>query len=273
MSSAEGAPRWHTSAWRYPPRALFDLSGRIALVTGAASGLGRAIALAYDACGAHVVLADRDAAGAGAVAAVLEQASLVVEVDVTDSAQVVDMVQRALGRFDRLDVAALMPGTNVRKRAVDLDDADWQRVVDLNLSAMFRCAREVGRVMVAQGRGSVILMASARGLTGGRGQVAYSASKAGIIGMMRCLAWEWAPQVRVNALAPGYMATPLVQQIASDPAWWAATQALHALQRIGDPEEIAGPAIFLASDASSFVTGAVLSVDGGWTAGAPDGSA
>jgi NAD(P)-dependent dehydrogenase (short-subunit alcohol dehydrogenase family) len=123
--------------------------------------------------------------------------------------------------------------------------------------------------LLAQGEGSLILMASARGLTGGRRQSVYSASKAGVIGLTRCLAWEWAPAVRVNALAPGYMRTPLMRQIAQDPEWLAATQAMHALGRLADPEEIVGPAVFLASEASSFVTGTVLTVDGGWTAGSP----
>jgi gluconate 5-dehydrogenase len=269
MALVDDTPDWHVAAWQYPPRSLFDLSGRVALVSGAASGLGRAIALGLDAFGARVILADRDAAGAAAVAAVLANSPVVVEVDVADPAQVAAMVDTALDRCGRLDVGVLMPGTNVRKPALELSDEEWQRVVDLNLTAMFRCARAVGGVMVAQGRGSMILMASARGLTGGRRQSAYSASKAGVIGMMRCLAWEWAPHVRVNALAPGYMRTPLVQQIAGDAAWWQATVALHALGRAGRPEEIVGPAVFLASDASSFVTGTVLTVDGGWTAGAP----
>jgi gluconate 5-dehydrogenase len=263
-----GAPReWHVAAWRYQPRALFDLHGRVAVVTGAASGLGRAITLGLDAYGAHIVLADRDAQGMADVAAALTQPALVVETDVTEPASVTRMVQAALERFRRIDIGLLMPGINVRKPVLELSDADWERVLDLNVTAMFRSARDIGRVMVAQGSGSLVLMASARAVTGGRAQAAYSASKAAIVGMMRCLALEWAPHVRVNALAPGYMATPLVEQIAHDPVWWQETEALHALGRVADPEEIVGPALFLASDASSFVTGAVLAVDGGWTAG------
>jgi NAD(P)-dependent dehydrogenase (short-subunit alcohol dehydrogenase family) len=242
---------------------LFDLSGLVALVSGAASGLGRAIALGLDAFGARVILADRDAAGVAEVAAVLANSPLVVEVDVADPEQVAAMVDTALASCGRLDVGVLMPGTNVRKPALELSDAEWQRVVDLNLTAMFRCARAVGGVMVAQGRGSMILMASARGLTGGRRQAAYSASKAGVIGMMRCLAWEWAPQVRVNALAPGYMRTPLVQQIAGDAAWWQATVALHALGRAGRPEEVASVIAFLAGDDASFLVGETIEINGG----------
>lgn len=258
---------WQVGSWRTPPAALFDLGGRVALVTGAASGLGRAIALGLDAYGATVVLADANEAGAVAVAATMRNTPLVVRTDVTNGESVAEMVRRVMGERGRIDIGFLMPGINVRKPALDLSDVEWERVSSLNMAAMFRSAREVGQVMVTQGNGSLVLMASARGVTGGRTQAAYSASKAGVIGLMRCLALEWAPKVRVNALAPGYMATPLVQALADDPVAWEATVALHAMGRVGAPDEIVGPAVFLASEASSFVTGSVLAVDGGWTAG------
>lgn len=270
MDQQPGVPAtrdWRVAAWRIAPRALFDLTGRVAIVTGAASGLGRAAALGLDSFGARVVLADRDEAGAAAVAAEMAGGPLVIPTDVTDPGSIAHLVGTTLDRLGSVDIGVLMPGTNVRKPALQLTDAEWARVLDLNLTAMFRCAREVGRAMVAQGSGTVILMASARALTGGREQSAYSASKAGIVGMTRCLALEWAPAVRVNAMAPGYMDTPLVRPLAADPARWNATRDLHAMGRIGDPEEIVGPTLFLASDASSFVTGTVLTVDGGWTAG------
>lgn len=262
-------PAWQPASWRYPPQALFDLSGRVALVTGAASGLGRAIAIGLDAYGAQVVLADQNVAGAEEVRESLGRPSLIVGVDVTEPSEVTAMVNGALAEYGRIDIAFILPGINVRKPALDIQDEEWERVMDVNLTAVFRSAREIGRVMVEQQHGSMILMASARGLIGGQRQGPYSASKAGVIGLTRVLAWEWAPSVRVNALAPGYLATPLVTQIAADPEWWQATEQLHALGRVGNPEEIVGPAVFLASDASSFVTGSTLVVDGGWTAGAP----
>lgn len=159
MTVAHEGDDWSVAGWRYRPEALFDLSGRAVLVTGAASGLGRAIALGCDAFGARVALADRNRAGAEAVAAALRNPSLVVEVDVTDSEAVAAMVATVEGDFGGLDAAVLMPGTNVRKPALELSDEEWSRVLDLNLSGMFHSARAVGRVMVAQGHGSMVLMA------------------------------------------------------------------------------------------------------------------
>jgi gluconate 5-dehydrogenase len=278
---------WEIENWSVRPERMFDLAGRVALVTGAASGIGRAIALGLDACGAHIALADRDAAGARAVAAKLRHASLVVEVDVTQEAQVRAMVETVATKFGHIDVSFNIPGINVRKPALELTTDEWRAVVEVNLNAVFLCAREVGKVMLQQHKGSpgnpaknagrstgsagrsssMINMASARGLTGGPGQSVYSATKAGVIQMTRCLALEWAPHVRVNAIAPGYLRTPLVREIMKDAAWFERIRNLHAMRRFGEPEEVVGAAIFLASDASTFVTGAVLSVDGGWTAG------
>lgn len=268
---------WEVENWSVKPERMFDLAGRVALVTGAASGIGRAIALGLDAYGAHIALADRDTAGARAVAAKLGHEALVVEVDVTQEAEVQAMVETVLTRFGRIDISFNVPGINVRKPAVELTANEWRSVVEVNLNAAFLCAREVGKVMLLQQRGSpakgagrsssMINIASARGLTGGTGQSVYSVTKAGMIQMTRCLALEWAPHVRVNSIAPGYLKTPLVREIMKDTAWFERIRNLHAMKRFGEPEEVVGAAIFLASDASSFVTGAVLSVDGGWTAG------
>jgi gluconate 5-dehydrogenase len=259
---------WKIDSWRVAPQQLFRLDGRVALVTGAASGLGRAIALGLDAVGAQVVLADIDLAGARAVAAALANPSLAVQADVTDEASTRAMVASALGSFGRIDVSFNIPGTNVRKPLTELSLEEWQRVIGLNLDGMFLCAREVGAVMVRQGGGSMVNLSSARGLLGGANQSVYSVSKAGAAQLTRCLALEWAPHnVRVNALAPGYISTPLVASAMQDAAWYEQMRALHPQGRFGRPEEIVGAAIFLASEASSFVTGAVISVDGGWTAG------
>ena len=257
---------WQTRHWKIPPRELFSLTGQTAIVTGGASGLGRAIALGLDAFGASVAIADIDIAGARRVAKMLENESLAIEIDVTRAASVSEMVRTTMQKFGRIDIAFNIPGINIRKSVLELKEDEWRRVIEVNLKGLFLSAREIGRVMLGQGKGSMVNMASARGLVGGASQSAYSASKGGVIQLTRCLAIEWAPHVRVNAIAPGYMKTPLVSEAMKDTAWHESMRALHPIGRFGDPEEIVGPAVFLATDASSFVTGAVLSVDGGWTA-------
>jgi gluconate 5-dehydrogenase len=258
---------WGIKDWTLRPDKMFDLSGRVALVTGGGSGLGRAIALGLDAFGAHVVIADCNRGAAEEVAAKLQHDSLVVRTDVTQADSVREMVQTTLRRFARIDVSFNIAGINIRKPAVEFTDADWNSVIEVNLTGVFLCAREVGKVMLDQKKGSMINMASARGIVGGAHQTAYSATKAGVIQLTKCLAVEWAPHVRVNALAPGHVHTPLLKYIVTDPARYERVKNLHLMRRFAQPEEIVGPAVFLASDASSFMTGATLVVDGGWTAG------
>jgi NAD(P)-dependent dehydrogenase (short-subunit alcohol dehydrogenase family) len=258
---------WEIQNWTVNPERMFDLTDRVALVTGAASGVGRAIALGLDAFGARIVLADRDDTGAAAVASKLHQDSLIVKVDITQEAEVQSMVEAALRRFDRIDISFNVPGINVRKPAVELTSEEWHSVMEVNLNGIFLCAREVGKVMLRQQKGTMINLASIRGLTGGTSQSVYSVTKAGMIQLTRCLALEWAPHVRVNAIAPGYLRTALVKHIMKDTAWYERMRNQHAMKRFGEPEEVVGAAVFLASDASSFATGSVLTVDGGWTAG------
>jgi gluconate 5-dehydrogenase len=245
----------------------WNLEGRIALVTGGASGLGRAIAHGLDCHGARVVVADVNLEGATSVASALTHDPVAIQVDVTRSASVELMAKDTVSRCRRIDVAFNIPGVNVRKPLVDLSDDEWDSVIRVNLTGIFYCARAVGRIMLSQGSGSMINMSSARGVLGGVNQAVYSASKAAVIQLTRCLALEWAPTVRVNALAPGYIETPLVKQAMAESEWYEKMRNLHALGRFGQPEEVVGAAVFLASEASSFVTGAVLAVDGGWTAG------
>ncbi|MGM0591352.1 MAG: SDR family NAD(P)-dependent oxidoreductase, partial [Halobacteriota archaeon] len=136
----------------------------------------------------------------------------------------------------------------------------------LNLTGVFLAAKVLGEPLVEQGSGSVVNMASALGLVANANQSAYASSKGGVIQLTRVLAVEWAPDVRVNAMAPGYMKTPLVREAMADEEWYEAMRRLHLLDRFGDPEEVVGGAVYLASEASSFVTGSVLTIDGGWTA-------
>ena len=258
--------RWETEEWRYDPAEMFDLDGKGAIVTGGASGLGRAIVLGLAARGADVLVADVDEEGAREVAAAADGDATAVRADVTDADSLRAVRETAVEELDDYEILFNLPGTNVRKPVLELSEAEWRDVIELNLTGVYLSAKVLGRPLVEQGRGSVVNMASIRGIDGGPDQSAYSASKGGVIQFTKVLAAEWAPSVRVNALAPGYVKTPLVREAMEDEAWHEEMRTGHLLGRFGDPEEVVGGAVYLASDAASFVTGSVLSVDGGWTA-------
>ncbi len=257
---------WEPNTWRYPPESMFSLEDRSAIVTGAASGLGRAIACGLDACGATVVAADRDGEGVQEVADHLSTESHAAVVDVTDISSLEALRATTLERHGDFDVLCNVPGINVRKSVIDLSPAEWHDVIEVNLTGMFYANKVLGAHLVERGGGTVLNMASVRGIAGGTNQSAYSASKGGVVQLTKVLAAEWAPDVRVNALAPGYMKTPLVREAMSDEEWYDRMRSEHLLDRFGDPEEVVGATVFLTSEASSFVTGTVLPVDGGWTA-------
>lgn len=242
---------------------LFRLDGRRAVVVGAGGGIGRSAALALAAHGARVVCADlapstaeetAAAAGAGASAYVL---------DVLDAAA----VRRAAADAGPVDVLVFTAATNVRKRLLEYTDDDFDRVVALNLRSSFHLVRAFGAGMVERGAGSIIGFASIRAVVTEPGQAAYAATKAGLVQLLRTAAAEFGPHgVRVNAIAPGVVETPLTRQIRDDPGWYAAYGAKSALGRWARADEMAGAVVYLASDAASFVTGSCLFVDGGWTA-------
>ena len=259
--------KWKIENWQCKPEGLFDLTGRVAIVTGAASGLGRAIALGVDAFGANCIVSDINPDGLEALASELKNESLSMEADMTQENGIRNVIDAALGEYGKIDISFHVPGINVRKPITELSLDEWTRIMDVNVNGMFLCGREIGKVMLEQQSGCIINMASARGVWGGVSQSAYSTSKAGVIHLTRCMALEYAPHVRVNALAPGYMTTPLVEGIMENKPWTKDMIGMHAMKRFGDPEEIVGPAVFLASNAGSFVTGTTLIVDGGWTAG------
>ena len=237
---------------------LFRLDGRRAVVVGAGSGIGREAARALAAQGAEVVCADRDVEAAAAT-----EAGMPFALDVLDR----DAVRRAASELGAVDVLVFTAATNVRKRLLDYADAEFDRVVDLNLRASFDLVRAFGGPMAERGRGSIIGFTSIRAVTVEPGQGVYAATKAGLVQLLRTAAAELGPRgVRVNAIAPGVVETPLTTQIRADPAWEAAYASKSALGRWAQPSELAGAVVYLASDAASFVTGSVLTVDGGWTA-------
>jgi NAD(P)-dependent dehydrogenase (short-subunit alcohol dehydrogenase family) len=244
---------------------LFRLDGRVALVAGAASGIGRASALGLARAGAFVVCADIDRAGAEKVAQ--EAGGEAVALDITDEGAVESAVAQVLARHGRIDVLVSTPAVNVRKPLLAYTTAEFERVTRVNLLGTFLITRAAGRAMQEQKRGSIILMSSIRSVTTEPGQAVYAATKAGLVQLARTLAAELGPAgVRVNCLAPGIVDTPLTQPIKNRPDWNQAYARKNALGRWASAEEMAGPVVFLASDASSYVTGAVLFVDGGWTA-------
>jgi NAD(P)-dependent dehydrogenase (short-subunit alcohol dehydrogenase family) len=248
---------------------LFRLDGRTAVVVGAGSGIGRESALALAAQGARVVCADRDLSAAeetvarGAARQAGREGLTAYGLDVLEPGA----VTRAVEELGRVDVLVFTPATNVRKRMVDYTGQEFDRVVALNLRASFDLIRGFGGAMAGRGRGSVIGFSSIRATTVEPGQSVYAATKAGLVQLLRTAAAEFGPHgVRVNAIAPGVVDTPLTEQIKADPGWYDAYARKSALGRWATPDELAGAVVYLASDASSFVTGSVLHVDGGWTA-------
>lgn len=252
---------------------LFRLDGRRAVVVGAGSGIGREAALALAAQGADVVCADIDEAAAEATAAAGNEAAARATADAGGCSSyrldVLDptAVTEAATQLGPVDVLVTSVGRNVRKRLVDYTAEEFDAVLDLNLRSAFRLVQAFGPGMAARSRGSIIALSSIRARTVEPGQGAYAASKAGLVALLRTAAAELGPVgVRVNAVAPGVVDTPLTAPIAAHPDWYAAYAAKSALGRWARPEEIAGAIVYLASDAASYVTGTVLYVDGGWTA-------
>jgi len=248
----------------YP--ALFRLDGRRALVVGAGSGIGKTSAEALAAFGAHVTCADLDEAAAERTATSITaagNAADAIQLDVRDT----KTVTAAFARDRAIDVLVSTPGINVRKPIMQITDEDFDRVIDVNLKGTFRLIRAAGETMAARGKGSIIAFSSIRSLTVEPGQGVYAATKAGIVQLLRAFAAEMGPRgVRANAIAPGVVETPLTAPIKANADWYDSYARKSILGRWAKPEELAGMVVYLASDASSYVTGACMFVDGGWTA-------
>lgn len=249
----------------------FDLTGRKALVTGGATGIGEGIALALAEAGADVALTYRSHAP-DAVQAKIEaqgRSSAAVKVDFTGmdeagAAQVADFAKEALGG---LDILVNNAGIIHRENSTDMPLEDWRRVLSVNLDSVWLLSQAAGRHMVAQGAGKIITVASVLSYQGGLRVPGYASSKHAVLGLTQALCNEWAPHgVNVNAIAPGYTATDNTQALRDDPVRSRALLDRIPAGRFAEPTEIAGAAVFLASDAASYCHGSVIAVDGGWLA-------
>ncbi len=247
----------------------FSLDGKIALITGASRGLGWAMAKAMGQAGARVVLNGRDEATLASRVAELGDEGCVASAapfDVSDRAAAAAGLASVIADQGRLDVLVNNAGINRRKLLADLDDDDWDTVINTNLTACFALARDAGTAMAAQGSGRIIMTGSIMGFVARPGVAAYIAAKGGIASLTRGLAVELGPSgVTCNAIAPGYIATDMTEPLAADPEFDAKVKSRTPVGRWGVPEDIGYAAVYLASDAASYVNGHILTVDGGMT--------
>jgi len=249
---------------------MFSLVGKVAIVTGAGRGIGRAIALGLAQAGADVVVAARTAADIDEVAAGIEDTgrkALAIPTDVRDIDQVTSMLGKTLASFGRVDILVNNAGGYFIAPVLDMSPRGWEAVIKENLDSVFICCKVIGEPMVKQKAGSIISVSSTTGLGPYPGAAHYAVAKAGIISLTKTLAVEWAPyNIRVNAIAPGFVETPATTAFwQENPKHRQAVLQKVPLGRLGKPEDIVGTAIFLASDASAYVTGETIVVSGGLT--------
>jgi NAD(P)-dependent dehydrogenase (short-subunit alcohol dehydrogenase family) len=249
---------------------MFRLDGKVVAVVGAGSGIGQACALAIGAQGARTVCLDLQADSAAATAATIAAAggtAAAGTLDLLDTGAVATAFDRVVQDHGRMDGLVCTPAMNVRKPILKYTLEEFDKVVALNLRGNFAALMAAGRIMTAQQSGSIVLFSSIRAVVTEPGQSVYAMTKAGIVQLAKSAATEWAPHgVRVNAIGPGVTETPLTAPIKANADWYNAYAMKSPMNRWGQPGEMAGPTVFLLSDAASYVTGTIVFVDGGWTA-------
>jgi NAD(P)-dependent dehydrogenase (short-subunit alcohol dehydrogenase family) len=249
---------------------LFSLEGKTALITGGARGLGKAMAEALAQVGSNIVIADMEAASAEKAADELASfgtKTLGLEVDVTNEAQVHKAIDRVVSDFKELNIVINNAGICQKIKVENQSLEDWKKTMDVNVNGVFLISKYAGKQMKAQGGGSIINIASMSSfIANTEAQCAYNASKAAVAMMTKCMASEWVnDNIRVNAIAPGYMKTDMTKPIFAPGGELAHVLDMVPMNRLGEPHELGGLAIYLASEASSFVTGSSFIVDGGYT--------
>jgi len=246
------------------------LRDRVAIVTGASQGIGRAIAVEMAKVGADVMACSRRVAALESVAAEVREhgrRALAVACDVGDARQVDEAVAQTLSAFGRIDLLVNNAGYRIRSPLEDLPRHEWDAMVQTNLTGVFLFSQAVGRVMIKQGRGKIVNVSSVAGRNGVRGMAAYAAAKAGVTVLTQSLGAEWAKHgITVNAISPTFVRTPQVASLLADDAFRERLYARIPLHRIAETDDLVGAVLFFCSDASAFVTGQVLTLDGGLTA-------
>jgi len=249
---------------------LFNLKGKIALVTGAARGLGREIALALAESGASLVLSDiRNPMDTAAAVEAAGAPWIAVQADISDEVQVKAMAEKAVSKFGRVDILINNAGASQLSYTTtqDLSKAEWDAIIGINLTGTFLCCKHIGKGMIATGGGSIINIASTAGITGVPRAPAYAASKAGVVLLTKSLAIEWAKHdIRVNAIAPHYLETSLTEGLRKSEKVYAALVKQIPMGRFAKPSEMVGAVLFLASQAANYMTGTVIVADGGYLA-------
>lgn len=250
----------------------FKLDGKVAFITGGAKGIGKSIAMGYAQAGADLAIVDIDMEAAEATAIEITEEygvkTLAIKTDVTKAEEVEKMVAEVNDHFGRIDIAVANAGIALNVAADEMSLAEWQRVIDINLTGVFLTAQAAGKVMIAQGGGSIINTASMSGhiVNTPQPQCAYNASKAAVSQLTKSMAVEWAEKnVRVNSVSPGYIGTELITEAPALKPLIEQWTSVTPQKRMGDPDELQGIYLYLASDASTYTTGSDIIVDGGYT--------
>jgi NAD(P)-dependent dehydrogenase (short-subunit alcohol dehydrogenase family) len=250
---------------------LFSLKGKTSIVTGAGRGIGRSVALGLAEAGSNVVVCSRTTTELEELAAEIEAKgveALVAPCDVSKEGDIDRVINQTLEKFNSIDILINNAGVTKKHPAEDFPAEDWNQIISVNLTGVFQFAQKVGKVMIEQGSGSIVNVSSVASQTAIKKSIAYAASKGGVNMLTKNFAAEWADKgVRVNGIAPAYIETPLVEAVKNHRKGFADDIANRTpMGRMGRPDELIGAAIFLASDASSYITGETIFVDGGWTA-------